>query len=443
MKIALVHPKIIYRCEHPLIQEYANHFYQDILSRAFNHNLLRLAALTPPEHEVRLIDESYERINFDEKFDVVALTAMTYQVERAYAIAEEFKKRHSCRTILGGIHATMLPQEAGQKFDSVCVGEVENVWEAYLQDAAAGHPQKTYAGPLADLDREPLPKYSAVSGWAKSFDKERFCFFPAMTSRGCPRGCEYCSATYFFDKKYRKKGIAHVLQEIREIKKTAHDLEMRNYHVEFCDDNFIIDRKRTKELLHALANENITYAASMDIAAPDDGEIMELLGSSGCKAVSIGLESLEVNILDDLGKWKKSQRVKVEKNIRSFFDCGIMPGVNFMVGSDGTDRKLFKNIRTFLREFPVLYNLSFFTPFPGTPYFSSLKKENRLYADKTWTDYNLLNLVFEPKNLSKEEMYEEFYSLRSDHDHMERYVKCLKYMRKLQTAPKESFSYAS
>ncbi len=433
MKIAIVHPRITYRCEDASIQDYVNLWYKEIFSRAFNINLLRLASMTSAEHEVTLIDENYEAIDFEARFDVVGVTAMTYQVERAYEIAAEFKKRGPCRTILGGIHASVLPEEAARHFDSVCVGEVENIWEEYLQDVAAGSPKPQYRGGLTELASEVPMDYSLVEPWTRGARGGGFFFFPTMSTRGCPRGCDYCSATYLFDKRYRKKEIDKVLADIREIKKTASALGIGSYHVEFCDDNFIIDRRRTKDLLQALIPEKISYTASLDIAASDDPEILALLGESGCKVVSIGLESLEVNILEDLGKWKKSQRDKVERNIRAFFDYGITPAANFMVGSDGTDPDLFRNIRRFLREFPVIFNILFFTPFPGTPYRETLRKQGRLREDKTWTDYNLFNLVFEPAGLSKEELYEEFYSIRFQYNHLERHLKS---QQVLATAPK-------
>ncbi|MCE9626016.1 MAG: B12-binding domain-containing radical SAM protein [Deltaproteobacteria bacterium] len=426
MKIALIHPRITYRCEDPSIQIYVNHWYKEIFSRAFNINLLRLGSMTPKEHSVTLVDENYQDIDFDSSYDVIAVTAMTYQAERAYEIAAEFKRRGDCRTIMGGIHASVLPEEAGTKFDSVCIGEVENLWEEYLQDVAAGRPKKFYRGELAALEKETPIDYSLVAPWTQGARKDGFFFFPTMSTRGCPRGCDYCSATYLFNKRYRKKEVDKVISDIRAIKQTAAVLGVSQYQVEFCDDNFIIDRARTKDLLHALIPERVSYTASLDIAASDDPEILELLGESGCKVVSIGLESLDVNILQDLGKWKRSQREKVEKNIRAFFDYGITPAVNFMVGSDGTDWKLFLNIRRFLREFPVVFNILFFTPFPGTPYHRALGDEGRLRSDKSWADYNLFNLVFEPKGLTKEELYEEFFSIRSEYNHMERHLKSQK-----------------
>lgn len=426
MKIALIHPRITYRCEDPSIQEYVNRWYREIFARAFNYNLLRLASLTPEHHELRLIDENYESIDFEESFDVIGVTAMTYQAERAYEIAAAFKARGHCHTILGGIHASMMAEEASRHFDSVCIGEVESIWETYLQNVGTGKPQPFYRGGLASLESEPMPRYELVRHWLKPDQKGAFHYFPTMSTRGCPRGCDYCSATYLFEGKYRKKGVERVIAEIRSIKETARELGVVNYHVEFCDDNFIIDRRRTKELLAALVDEKIGYTASLDIAASDDPEILELLSASGCKVVSIGLESLEVNILEDLGQWKKAQRQKVERNLRAFFDFGIMPAVNFMVGSDGTDRRLFQNIRGFLQEFPVLYNLLFFTPFPGTPYREQLGRQGRLRQDKTWEDYNLFNLVFEPSGMSKEELYEEFIGIRSEYDHLRQYLRIQK-----------------
>jgi len=426
MKIALIHPRIQYRCENASIQDYVNQWYREIFSRAFNINLLRLASQTGEEHEIRLIDENYEKLDFNERFDVVGVTAMTYQAERAYEIAATFKQGGPCHTIFGGIHASILPEEAALHFDSVCVGEVETVWQSYLKDASQGRPQKFYRGGLAEIETEPTLRYSLVRQWVSEKHQDRGYYFPTMSTRGCPRGCDYCSATYLFEGKYRKKSVERVITDIRSIKETATNLGIRNYDVEFCDDNFIIDRRRTKELLTALAEEKIGYTASLDIAASDDTEILELLSASGCKIVSIGLESLEVNILEDLGKWKMSQRRKVERNLRAFSDYGIMPAVNFMVGSDGTDPKLFENIRSFLKEFPVLYNLLFFTPFPGTPYRNQLREQGRLRADKTWQDYNLFNLVFEPTGMSKEELYDEFISIRSEYDHPRQFLRMQK-----------------
>lgn len=426
MKIAIIHPRITYRCEDASIQDYVNHWYKEIFSRAFNLNLLRLGTLSALEHAVTLIDENYQSIDFDSEYDVIAVTAMTYQAERAYEIAAEFKKRGPCHTILGGIHASVLPEEASKHFDSVCVGEVEGLWHQYLQDVEAENTKRVYRGELSELNEEVSLDYSLVAPWTRGSREGGFFFFPTMSTRGCPRGCDYCSATYLFNKRYRKKDIEKVLSEIRNIKASAGALGISNYHIEFCDDNFIIDRNRSKELLQALIPEKIAYTASLDIAASDDPEILSLLGQSGCKVVSIGLESLEVNILEDLGKWKKSQRDKVERNIRAFFDYGITPAVNFMVGSDGTERNLFRNIRRFLREFPVIFNILFFTPFPGTAYRENLRQQGRLREDKTWTDYNLFNLVFEPVGMSKEELYEEFFSIRFQYNHLERHLRSQK-----------------
>jgi len=429
MKIALIHPKITYVCENAPIQDYVNQWYKDIFSRAFNHNLLRLASLTPRDHDIFLIDENYREIDFEARYDVVAVTAMTYQVERAYQIAKAFKDRGPCHTILGGIHASVQPFEAGDHFDSVCVGEVENIWGEFLSDLAAGKARKFYLGTLARLEEIPKLDYSFARQWTEAETASQLRFFPVMSTRGCPRGCDYCSATYLFEKKYRKKSVERVISEVRNIKTTAAELGISQFHVEFCDDNFIVDRRHAKELLAQLAGENITFTASIDIAASDDPEILELLGAGGCKIVSIGLESLEVNILEDLGQWKKSQRAKVERNIRAYFDYGIVPAVNFMVGSDGTDRQLFGNIRKFIQEFPVVYNLLFFTPFPGTPHREVLQKAGRLRADKSWSDYNLFNLVFEPKGMTKEELYDEFFAIRSEYDHLRQFIRSQKCLR--------------
>lgn len=426
MKIALIHPRIFYDCERPELAQYTNHWYRDIFTRAFNLNLLRIAALTPDQHEVVLIDENRKAIPFDESFDLVGVTAMTYQAQRAYEIAGEFKKR-GVPTIFGGIHASVLPQESRCHFDAVCVGEVENVWADILVDVSKGQLRRLYQGADAKLFEVPAPKFEKVKSFLHQHESPGFCFFPMMTTRGCPRGCDYCSATYLFNKSYRKKSIEQVLEEVRQIKQVARSLNIHQFHIEMGDDNFIIDVKRTKQLLKSLCDENITYTASLDIAAADDKELLELLGASGCKIVSVGIESLDVEVLGELGKWKQSQRKKTEKNIESFFRYGITPSCNFMVGSDHTDLKVFKGIRSFVDQFPILFNLLMFTPFPGTPYVKQLSQEGRLRKDMTWRHYNLFNLVHEPKKISRDAFYEEFIQIRLDYDHLSQYQRSMDY----------------
>lgn len=426
MKIALIHPKIFYDCECVELYRYSNQWYRDIFSRAFNLNLLRLATLTPEEHEVILIDENRKEIDLDADFDLVGVTAMTYQVDRAYEIAKEFKKR-GVQTILGGVHASVLPEEALMYFDAVCCGEVESVWQNILRDAKSRKLQSRYLGERIQACHFPKPDYFRVKELLGPNQIEEFCFFPIMSSRGCPRGCDYCSATYLFKKSYRKKTIGRVIEEIRSIKCAASNLGIQKYHIEFGDDNFTIDIRRTKELLKALIDENIQYTVSADIAAADDPELLELLQVSGCKIISVGVESIEDEILGELGQWKLSQIKKTEKNIEAFFQHGIIPACNFMVGSDHTTLGTFRGIRQFVERLPVLFNLLMFTPFPGTPYLSYLRKQGRMRPQFSWKHFNLFNMVFEPKQMSVEAFYEAFEGLRLDLDHRIQYERSLNY----------------
>lgn len=414
MRIALIHPRTEYPCENEQVDRYVKACVIPVFSRILNLNLLRIAALTPSHHEVELIDENIREIDFSRKYDLVGVTAMTFQADRAYEIAGKFREA-GAPTILGGIHAALAPEEAGRHFDSVCLREVENCWSEILSDAERGALKSRYLAGDADLKQVPSPDYGRIPDLVRGVDfaaDSHTWFFPVMTSRGCPRGCDYCSATYLFDRRVRKHDAERALDEVREVKRIAQGLGVRNWMVEFCDDNFLVDVKRSKGLLQKLADLGVRFTALMDIVAPDDLELIRLLKEAGCAHVCIGLEGLEEDTLEEFGKWKKAQLGKIEKNIDACFKVGLTPSVNFIVGSDRTQPAHFKGIGKFMQHFPIPMGLLFFTPFPGTRYARELDEAGRLRPEMKWSYYNLYNIVHETVAMPRERLYDEYCYLR-------------------------------
>ena len=171
-------------------------------------NLPYVAAVTPADIEVRIVDEAFEKVDFDEKVDLVGLTAQTPVAPRAYQIAEEFKKR-GVPVAMGGVHASMLPGEALQHVDAVVVGEAEEAWPDLIEDLKKGRLKRIYQGNgFIDASRLPLPRRDLLN--------ENF-YFPLKlleTTRGCPHHCDFCGVSRFFGFRYRNRPLSEIDREL-------------------------------------------------------------------------------------------------------------------------------------------------------------------------------------------------------------------------------------
>src|SRR5512143_480318 len=174
-------------------------------------NLPSIAAVTPPDVEVRIVDEAFEKIDFEEKADLVGITAQTPVAPRAYQIAKEFRRR-GIPVVMGGVHASMLPQEALQQVDAVVVGEAEGIWPQLIEDVKKGQLRRMYAGSdFFDPSNLPLPRRELLN--------EKF-YFPLKlleTTRGCPHHCDFCGVSKFFGFRYRNRPVSEIGRELKTL----------------------------------------------------------------------------------------------------------------------------------------------------------------------------------------------------------------------------------
>ncbi len=206
-----------------------------------------LAALTPSDVEVVLIDENVEPINFDEKVDLVGITGMTYLISRSYEIADEYRKR-GVPVVMGGIHVSGLPEEAIQHSDSVVIGEAEEVWEHIMRDAQKGDLQKFYRAPgFPDLNNSPVPRWDLLKN-------NKYLYFNIQIGRGCPYNCEFCTVTLFNGRGYRHKPVAKVMEEIDVLQK----LDKRKA-LFFTDDNILSNSSYVKHIFKQLVNKKVQW----------------------------------------------------------------------------------------------------------------------------------------------------------------------------------------
>ncbi|MBN2174015.1 MAG: B12-binding domain-containing radical SAM protein [Bacteroidales bacterium] len=367
-------------------------------------SLYILEGLTPPEHEVKIIEEEITDIDLDEPCDLIGISCMTANAPHAYELCSEFRKRGKT-VVLGGVHPTILPDEALEHADSVVIGEAEGVWENLLLDFQNGGLQKKYHNPLPDLGKY-VPK-----DFKKILKKRLFNLIPIMTSRGCPYNCDFCCVTNLFGKKIRHVPVENVVRDIQES-------GARNFM--FLDDNIIGHPKYAKALFRALKPLNIRWVgqASISLLVNDD-ELIQLAADSGCKALFMGIESVSEEQMKTMRKAIK-EIDHLESAIRKIKKMGILIHASMVFGFDNDRQETFKEAVRFLIKNKVsTVSFNVLTPYPGTKVYDEMKACNRLTTDN-WRYYDHNTVVFRPQHMSPLELQickvkarKEFYKLRS------------------------------
>jgi radical SAM superfamily enzyme YgiQ (UPF0313 family) len=360
----------------------------------FSLGLLILAALTPEEHEIRVIDENIDKVDFNEHFDLVCISAITQTATRAYYLGDKFRQ-HNCKVIIGGIHATLMPEEAIEHADSVAIGEGEAVWDTILQDVANGKLRQYYkSGRYYDLGNSPVPRYDLL-------DIGRYKMVWIQTSRGCPHDCEFCAASKVFGLKYRHKSIDQVINEITYV------IDMwGNYQINFADDNIFFNRKYAKDLLDRIAPLKIRWAASTDVSVGYDEEFLEKLRRSGCTVLLIGFESINEENLKGLDRndWKRRRVKEYPKLIQRIQSHGIGIMGAFILGFDNDKQSIFDDVADFILDNKLYASqITVLTPLPGTRLRERLSSENRLLGSR-WDKYTFLDVNYVPKHLTIDEL---------------------------------------
>ncbi len=364
-------------------------------------SLATVAALTPPEHEVRIIYDEKGPIDYDDPVDVVGMTGMTPVSKRAYDISAEFRKR-GVFTVMGGIHATMVPEEAAMHFDSVIVGEGERTWQAMLRDyeKGRGHVKKFYQNDgLIDLETEsPIPRLD--------FYRKQGFFLPNIiqTTRGCPFNCEFCTVTKFFGRSYRHKSHAQVVKEIEAMDRDR----FRGNEVFFCDDNIVANRNFLMRMCDDVTPFKINWYAQSTAAVADDDEVLRKMEQAGCKVLFVGFDSLNQESLDGIDKGHNVVE-KYATVVKKFHDRGISIHGSFMFGFDHDGMDVFRKFIDFGMKVKLdAAFLTIVTPFPGTRIHERLKSEGRIF-DYDWEHYDISTVVYEPANLSVKDLQEGYW----------------------------------
>jgi radical SAM superfamily enzyme YgiQ (UPF0313 family) len=306
---------------------------------------------------------------------------------------------------MGGIHPTVLPDEAAAHADAVVVGEAEPVWREVVADLAADclRPRYTHDG-YADLSGLPRPRRELLQ-------VDRYLTTNIVqTARGCPNACTFCTVSAVSGRRYRFRPVPEVVEEVRSL---------CGGWVGFVDDNIAGHARRAKELFEALIPLKRRWIGQADLTMARDPELLSLAARSGCQAMFVGLESLSQENLRATGK-SPNLGMDMGAAIRTIHKAGIEIIGSFVLGLDGDDRGVFARTVEFAEQHKlVAAQFAVLTPFPGTAMRQQLEGEGRI-LDHDWAHYTMSNVVFRPRHMTDLELragqkyaYGRFYSMPS------------------------------
>jgi radical SAM superfamily enzyme YgiQ (UPF0313 family) len=373
--------------------------------------LLYLAAHTPPDVEVRLIDENVERIDFSDVPDIVGITTMTATAPRAYEIADRYRSL-GAKVVLGGVHASMMPEEAQGHADAVVIGEAEGIWPGVLADAGAGRLEALYHQEgFIEFERPILPRRDIID------PKRYWSANGVQTSRGCPHNCNFCSVTEFNGRRVRMRDIDNILAEVESLPRSN---LLRKKVIPFVDDNIAASPKRAKKLFQELIPMDIKWGSQASITFAYDEELVALAAESGCHFLFVGLETTSRKALEEMGK-NQNKVEKYDEALRLLRKYGIHVMGAFIFGFDSDDESVFDETLDFaMRSKIQVGQFAHLVPYPGTRLYRDLVAEKRVeprfWFEPSWD----ARVVYTPKNFTAEwltdrthKVQKDFYSYRS------------------------------
>ena len=357
-------------------------------------SLPTIAALTPSNWNVEILDARATPVDFNKKVDLVGITAFTAEIPSAYEIADGFREK-GVKVVMGGIHVSALPEEALAHANSVVVGEAEPVWTGLLRDFEKGELKPVYrSNSLIEMNCMSIPRRDLL-------DRKMYvsCFNTIQATRGCPFNCEYCAVSAFFGRKYRTRPLAEVIDEIKRF-------DTRDFF--FVDDNITGQTRYAKELFKALVPLNRIWGGQTTINIAKDEELLSLYAKSGGKYAFIGFETLSEKNLAKVNKsWNSPDAYK--EAIKKIHKAGINILGSFIFGLDEDDPAVFKRTFDFIMENNIdAAQFHILTPFPGTKLYQTMEKDRRI-IDRDWAKYHTSEVIFRPENMTIDELQQGYW----------------------------------
>ena len=389
MKILLVSP-------HPnKKRSYLNKYQYPSLT------LQQIAGITPREHDVEIVDERYEDINFDNHYDIIGISCLTYNSLRGYEIAEIFRKK-GVPVVLGGYHASLMPDEAKKHADSIVIGEAEYNWPKVLNDVQKGK-LKPFYKPEKLVEPEDIVPARHDIGVYTTMEA-------IQASRGCPTGCEFCAMQKIEGPRFRGRIVDQIIDEMKIIKSKT---------IFFADASLTVSPPYSRNLFKEMSqlNKKFHCFGNINVLSHDD-ELLRLSQEAGVEKWYVGIESISQENINQAGKSTN----KVENYataIKKIKDHGMTVTGFFIFGLDHDTPETFQKTLDAIYEWELdSASFSIVTPYPGTRLFERFEKEGRI-TNYDWSRYEEGKVNYKPAKLTEQELLDgikyvakDFFSLK-------------------------------
>ena len=393
MKLTLIKPNIGRR-EHSLYVDEA---------RMEPLQLGILAALTPNDIEVVMYDDRMEQIPYDEPTDLAAITVETFTARRAYEISAEFHKR-GVKVVMGGMHVKLIPDEVSEHCDSIIILDAEPVWADMIEDCRRHELKERYISVQPEC-----PQINVITRRDIFEGKGYLPITLLQFSRGCNHKCNFCASSIYFNAHHYCRPVTDVIAEIKSQKRKL---------LFFVDDNIVCNREKAKVLFQALIPLKIHWVSQGSLDMLKDNELMQLMVKSGCLGLVIGFESISEECITEMNKNtnKTASGEMYKSEIQQLRKWGLQTWAAFTVGHDGDTLESIKATCDFaIKNKFTFAAFNILMPYPNTPLYHKMEKENRLLYDKKWWlndsyRFNYSSII--PKNMTADELTEISFDCR-------------------------------
>jgi len=400
MKIQIVHPAH-YGKDGRLVQ--AKKLWQRLDAYLPHLGPLLIAALTPDEHEVEVVEEYHQDIDLDSDAELVAISGQIMQYRRCLDLARALRKRGKT-VVLGGYLPSMLPERVEDEFDAIVLGEGDETWPQLLRDHQRGELKKVYrATRPVDLTKLPVPRYDLLSKW-------RLTAYPVQATRGCPFTCSYCSIAAVFKGAYRKRPVEHIL---RDLEATG------SRNINFCDDNLCEDIKFSARLFDAMKGGKWQWGTQTTLNVARHPDLLKKAYDSGCRLMALGVETISARNLEAVDKTFHAIDQYAD-GMRRIMDAGISPHALIIFGLPEDNTETFKRTVDYLERLQIpIAQFFILTPYPGSPTGDAIWESGKVF-DQDLSHLREPYVVYRPEQLTPDQLHdgwwsalESFYSLSS------------------------------